>query len=263
MATKPKTTAVAVKASANIVSIAETLKAQAAALAGRTAPASGNVIRISQDKNFLMPDGTKSPGPLELVVVDFTSKNVYYPDGFDPKNIVPPTCFAIGADIKSMVPSKNSPINQNAGSDCASCAMNQWESDPKGGRGKACKNSRMLAVLPPVELDAKGKPKTAVADMQLLTMTVSPTATKSFDAFVTSTARIFESSPVGVIVTVGFNPNETYPSLMFGNDPAINEHVGDYMGRQDEAKALLTVEPDVSGWVAPAKGAKAKAVGRR
>lgn len=252
MATKPKTTAVAVKAATNIVSIKDALKAQVAALAGRTAPASGNAIRVTQDKNFLLPDGTKTPGPLQLVVVDFISKNLYYPEGFDAKNIVPPTCFAIGTDIKSMVPSKNSPINQNAGSDCASCAMNAWESDPKGGRGKACKNSRVLAVLPP----------DADADTPMWTLSVSPTATKGFDSFVSGVARVFEMPPVSVVATVGFNPNETYPSLAF-SDPQPNESLAVHFTRQAEAAELLTVEPDVSGWVAPAKGAKAKTVGRR
>ena len=252
MATKPKTTAVAVKASTNIVSIKDALKAQVAALAGRTAPASGNAIRTTQDKFFMLPDGTKSPGPLELVVVDFASKNLYYPEGFDAKNITPPTCFAIGTDIKTIVPSENSPINQNAGSDCASCPMNAWESDPKGGRGKACKNTRVLAVLPP----------DADADAPLWTLSVSPTATKGFDGFVSGVARVFEMPPVGVVVTVGFNPNETYPSLVF-SDPQINENLAVHFTRQAEATALLTVEPDVSGWVAPVKGTKAKAVGRR
>lgn len=251
MATKPKTTAVAVKASANIVSIKDALKAQVAALAGRTAPASGNTIRITQDKFFLLPDGTKTPGPLELVVVDFTSINNYWPEGFDPKNIVPPTCFAISTDIKSMTPSKNAPINQNTGGDCASCVMNAWESDPKGGKGKACKNSRSLAVLPP---DADG-------ETPLWKLNVSPTATKGFDGFVAGVARVFEMPPVGVVVTVGFNPNETFAQLVF-SDPKVNENLSVHFVRQPEATQMLTVEPDVSGWVAPVKG-KAKAVGRR
>jgi hypothetical protein len=252
MATKPKTTAVATKASTNIVSIKDALKVQVAEQAGRIAPATGSTIRITQDKFFVLPDGTKTQGPLELVVVDFASKNAYYPDGFDPKNITPPTCFAIGTDIRSLVPSANSPINQNAGGDCASCPMNQWESDPKGGKGKACKNSRALAVLPP----------DADADTPLWLLNVSPTATKGFDGFVSGVARVFELPPIGVVVTVGFNPNETYAQLVF-SDPKPNENLAVHFSRQAEATALLTVEPDVSGWVAPAKNARGKVAARR
>lgn len=256
MATKPKpsTTAVAVKkpVSGNVVSIQEALKTQAATLADRTKPATGNQIRLSPGK-FTLPDGTTTPGPLELVVVDFVSKNAYYPDGFDPKNIVPPTCFAIGTDIKSMLPSPNAPVNQNAGSDCATCPQNQWESDPKGGRGKACKNSRLMAVLPP----------DATEDTPMWLLATSPTAVKSFDAFVSSVATMYEMPPVGSVVTVSLNPNETYAQLVF-SDPVPNANVAVHFARQGEAQKRLTVEPDVAGYVAPApKGRTAKPVPRR
>lgn len=256
MATKPKApgTNVAVKksASGNVVSIQEALKAQAVALAGRTAPVTGNQIRLSPGK-FTLPDGTSTPGPLELVVVDFVSKNTYYPEGFDPKNIVPPTCFAIGTDIKSMVPSPNSPINQNQGSDCASCPQNQWESDPKGGRGKACKNSRLMAVLPPDATD----------ETPMWLLATSPTGVKSYDAFVASVATMYEMPPVGAVVTVSLNPNETYAQLVF-TDPVPNSNVGTHFARQGEAQKMLAVEPDVSGYVAPApKGRGAKPAVRR
>ena len=256
MATKPKApgTSVAVKkpVSGNVVSIQEALKAQASALAGRTMPATGNQIRLSPGK-FTLPDGTSTPGPLELVVVDFVSKNTYYTEGFDPKNIVPPTCFAIGTDIKSMVPSPNSPVNQNHGGDCAGCPQNQWESDPKGGRGKACKNSRLTAVLPP----------DATSETPMWLLATSPTGVKSFDAFVASVATMYEMPPVGSIVTVSLNPNETFAQLVF-SDPVPNFNVGEHFARQGEAQKMLNVEPDVSGWVAPtAKGRTAKPAVRR
>lgn len=35
------------------------------------------------------------------------------------------------------------------GGDCAMCPLNQWDSDLKGGRGKACREYRTLALLQP------------------------------------------------------------------------------------------------------------------
>lgn len=244
MATKPKSTAVAVKAaSGNIVSIQDALKAQALAMAGRTAPATGSAIRVTQDKQFLLPDGTKTPGPLELVIVDFTSKNMFYEGAYDPKNISPPACFSIGNDIKGMAPSKNAPAPQ--ASSCDSCPMNQFGS---AGDGKACKNCRVLAVLPP----------DADADTPLWILSTSPTANKGFDGYVGSVARLFEMPPIGVVTTVSFDTSVTYAKLVFG-DAKPNPNVGMHFARQDEAKAMLAVEPDTSGYVAKAK----KPVGRR
>lgn len=244
MATKPKGTAVAVKAaSGNVVSIMDTLKAQAALMAGRTQPATGSSIRVTQDKQFLLPDGTKTPGPLQMVIVDFTTKNVFYEGAYDPKNISPPACFAIGNDIKGMAPSKSSPLPQAAS--CESCPMNQFGS---AGDGKACKNTRVMAVLVP---DAD-----ATTPMWLLA--TSPTANKGFDAYVNSlTRKPLEMIPVGAITTVSFDPSVTYAKLMF-SDPELNPLAEVHYARMDEAKAMLGVEPDVSGFVKkpPAKAGR-------
>jgi len=248
MATKAKTsTAVAVKkpSAANIVSIQETLKAQAAGMGERTAPASGSAIRVTQDKQFLLPDGTKTPGPLELVIVDFVSKNSFYESAYDPKSIAPPACFSIGANPLKMTPSKNAPLPQAV--DCQSCPNNQFGSD---GNGKACKNSRVMAVLPP----------DADADTPMWILATSPTANKGFDGFVTSVARVFQTPPIGVVATVSFDDSVTYAKLVFSN-PQPNANIGNHFGRQEEASAMLAVEPDVSKFVKapPARGAKTAA----
>ena len=246
-AVKPKaaSTAVAVKKTgSNIVSIQEAMKAQLAALADKTAPASGNSIRVTQDKHFMLPDGTKTPGPLQLVVVEFSSKNSFYKGKFDPKAIVPPVCFAVGSNPLKMVPSDKSPEKQSA--NCQECPMNQFGSD---GDGKACKNSRVLAVLPP---DAdKNTPMWLLA--------TSPTANKGFDGFVNSVARIFQMPPVGVVATVGFDNSVTYAKLVF-SDPQPNPNLELCFSRQAEAQAMLAIEPDVSQYKpdAPAKKAGAR-----
>ena len=236
MATAKKTPSTAVAAkkpvSSAVVSIQEQLKAQVAAMAGKIAPPSGINIRITQDKKFQLPDGSKVEGPLDLVIVDFVSRNTFYEGTYDPNNIAPPACFAIHPEPKQMTPSENSPIKQS--DDCASCPMNQFGSS---GKGKACKNGRMLAVLPP----------DADADTPLWLLQVSPTALKGFDGFVGSVARTFQMPPIAVIASVDFNPNETYASLTFG-DPRPNENVAVHFARQAEAKELLMVEPDVSGF---------------
>ena len=245
--TKPKTTAVAKRASSNVVSIQETLKAQAAAMAGRIAPPSGINIKVTQDKKFLLPDGNKVDGPLDLVIVDFTSRNEYYEGAYDPNNIASPVCFAIHPEPKSMAPSNNAPDRQ--ADDCASCPMNQFGS---AGKGKACKNMRVLAVLPP----------DADETTPLWLLKVSPTALKGFDGFVGSVARTFGMPPVSVIAEVDFNQGETFASLTFGN-PRPNENLAVHFERQAEAKALLEQEPDLTPRAAPVRAAAARPVARK
>lgn len=241
------TTAVAVRkpSAGAVVSIKEALKAQVADLGSRTQPAGGNKIRPGKGK-FTLPDGTET-AELSLVIVDFVTVHKFYEGKYDPKNITPPGCFAIGVNPKQMTPSANSP-NQQSDS-CQGCPMNEFGSS---GDGKACRNGRLLAVLPP---DADDK-----TDLWLLE--VSPTALKNFDGYVNSVARQFQVPPVGVVTTVSLDENVDYPKLVF-SDPQPNENLEACFARQAEAQEMLRVEPDVSGYVAPGKGPARKTAGRR
>jgi hypothetical protein len=234
-------TAVAVKKPAgNIVSIQEALRAQAAATSERVAPASG--IKISTaGKQFSFPNGDKSTA-FNAVVVDFVARNEFYEDNYDPSAIVPPVCFAIGSNPLKLVPSMNSPIRQS--DSCNGCPMNEFKSK---GNGKACSNTRYLAVLPP----------DADESTPIWLLKVSATALKGFDSFVAGVARSFTLPPVGVVVEITFDPATSYPKLVF-SDPVLNENVADHFARQEEARELLAAEPDVSSFVADKPKASAK-----
>ena len=259
MATAKKTTtvkpgtAVAVKkaSSGAVVNIMDALRAQAEANAARVEPGGGKSIRIGQDKSFTLPDGTKTREALQLVVVDFVSRNEYYEGAYNKDEITPPACFAIHPEPKQLVPSANSPDKQC--DDCASCPMNQFGSAPTGA-GKACKNTRLLAVLPPDADD----------ETEIWTLKVSPTAIKAFDGFVASVNRAFQLPPVGVVVTVSFSDAKDFPSLEFA-EAQPNNNVAVHFGRQEEARELLLREPDVSAFGAekPAKSGARKVVGRK
>ena len=223
--------AVAVRKSNSVVSIKDAIAAQVAAMGDRIAPPGGSKIKLAAG-SMTLPNGTKTPGPLEVVVVDFVATNKFYEGGYDANNISPPVCFAIGTNPLKLVPSPNSPLPQAAS--CAECPMNQFGSN---GAGKACKNERTLAVLPPDADD----------DTPLWVLGVSPTGIKGFDGYVAGVARTFQTIPAGVITTVELDSTKTYPSLTFGS-PTPNPNVGAHFARQEEARALLAVEPDVSGY---------------
>lgn len=250
-AAKPST-AVAVKKPSGgaIVSIQETLKKQAQELNDKVAPASGITIGVTQAKEFRLPTGEKVD-ELQVVIVDFTSANYFYEGAYDKDNISPPACFAIGTNPLQLVPSDNSPAKQN--DTCKGCPMNEFGSS---GAGKACKNTRVLAVLPP----------DATEETPVWLLKVSPTAIKAFDSYVRSVAAAFQMPPIAVVTTLSFDPNSDYASVRF-SDPQPNENLAAHFGRQDEARKLLAEEPDVSQYgAAPAKPAKrpvAKTAGGR
>lgn len=240
--TKAKPTAGAV------VAIQEQLRQEAAGIQNRLGAPGGDVIQVTQDKHFKMPDGTKHPGPLTAVIVDFVSGNFFYEGMFDPNNITPPACFALGVSPTTLSPSDNSPVKQ--ASECASCPMNQFGSD---GKGKACKNTRLIALLP---VDADD-------DTPLQILKVSPTAIKAFDAYIASVARATGMPPIGVTTDIYFDDKVSYASLRFGN-PQQNVGLEAMIGRREEARKRLLTEPDTSAYDAPVKAPPSKKpVGRR
>lgn len=251
MATKPAakktaaapSTALAKKPSTALVDVQAALKQQLAGLAERTVPDTGAAIRVTQDKQFKFPDGTATPGPFQGVVVDFVATRDYYKGAFNKDNPEPPACFAISPQPKGMVPSDRSPEKQS--DSCESCPHNQWGSD--GGRGKACKEGRKLAVLPPDATD----------ETPVWMLKISPTAVKSFDGYVSIVARQFGLPPIGVISDIGFDPANSYATVRLSN-PQENTQVGVHFDRQSEAQEMLAVEPDVSSFgqapAAPVRG---------
>lgn len=233
--------AVAKKGGGALVDIKAQMQAELAGLADRTAPASGDKIQL-KGKKFKLPDGSETD-VLNVVIVDFIATNNFYEGAYDPNNISPPACFAIGQIPTNLVPSNNAPVRQS--DSCSGCPMNQFGSS---GNGKACKNQRRLAVLPP----------DADEDTPLWVLDVSPTGLKSFDGYVRSTSTKFGVLPVGLITEITFDSAVDYASLRFGN-PEPNENINVHWARRAEALERLSQEPDVSSYEAPQpKGRGAK-----
>jgi len=241
------------KGSTDLASIQEQLAKEAENIGDQVGGASTNAISL-KDKVFTMPGGEVLTDAIQLVIVDFISMNKFYDGKYNANNPEPPVCFAINKIPSELAPSGNAPEVQSEG-DCAECPMSQWGSD---GDGKACKETRRLAVLP---VDATD-------DDQIMTLNVPPTAIKGYDAYVKQVAKLFQTSPIGVITTIDFHPEKDYPLPIFGN-AVPNPEIASFFARRAEAAEVLAVEPDYSGQTAePAKPkrrapAKKKAVKRR
>lgn len=102
-------------------------------------PAGGGISFevIGEDGN---PDPVKE---LRGVVVDGHPCNACWKEVGTTSNAVP-DCSSV--DGKTGTGSEVLGIPE--GQPCASCPFNQWGSDPRGGRGKHCKNMIRLAILP-------------------------------------------------------------------------------------------------------------------
>ncbi len=90
---------------------------------------------------------------LDVIVLSSVFENVWYEREFDPTTVSSPQCYAFAKSMEGLKPHEKSIKKQgDANGLCAACWANGWSSDPKGGRGKACRNTRRLAVIPAVPL---------------------------------------------------------------------------------------------------------------
>ncbi len=216
-----------------LVALEAELAKELAALGGAVEPPSSNKIK-TKGKVFTLPDGQSSPNPLNLIILDFISFNSYYTQAWNPNIRAKPACWALNKIIDEMTPSPAVKTPQHT--DCKTCPKNQFKSDPKGGNGKACKNTRRLLVLPP-DFTEKTEP---------MTLDVSPTGLTSWNKYVENVLRKQHAKvPMQVITEVKFDPNQSYPSLQFDY---VSDHGKVEMAfrlRQVFADMLLR-EPDLS-----------------
>lgn len=224
--------------------IRDQMKADTAAMASKIQAPGGDLIKLTKDKHFKLPDGTKNPGPLSVVILGFTSTNKFFDRPYKEGDVTPPACFSIGDDPSSLVPSANSPDVQSK--DCKGCPNNQFGSK---GNGKACGNHRLLLVRAGMGDDASdpSAPKFIVQ--------ISPTGVRAFDAYVASIRATYDAPLYAVVTDIYFDPGSEYQSLRFGN-PQPNVNLQLHFSEVQAAKERLAQEPDVSGYTAIVKKGK-------
>jgi len=164
------------------------------------------------------------------VIFDAAYENAWYPGAYDPKNITAPDCWAIARDEEDLAPSNV--VSEPVSPDCVNCPKNDWGSDPSGGKGKACKNVRRIALVQASELDKGVAANVLLA--RIPTMSV-----KNWSKYVTQIANVVRRPTWGVITELRVVPDtksqlqvqfsfvENVPEEMLEHIAAIREAAGD------------------------------------
>jgi hypothetical protein len=219
-------------ASTEVVNYREQLRRELAEVNNRVAPPSGRTIS-TKGKMFTLPDGSQAAGPLSVIILDWRAVNMYYTGAYNPNDPQTPKCWSIGSVIDDMVPSSNAPERKHE--DCKSCPMNQWGSAPGGSKGKACKNTRRLAL---VAHDAK-------EGTEPLIINVSPTGIQAFEGYVRKLRSEHKALPIQMVTEIGFREDATYPTLTFASgEPVSDDRLGTLMKLREAAQDLLDKEPE-------------------
>ena len=118
---------------------------------------------------------------LDAIVLASTYRNNFYAGKYDPNNIVNPTCFALGESDEGLAP--DAVVSNPVHATCDGCPNREWGSDPGGGRGKACKESRRLVLLPASVL-ADPDPVAAITRGELAVIDLPVMSVKNYSQYV-------------------------------------------------------------------------------
>ena len=241
------------KGIANVQAINDDLAERAKALSTQLG-SSGGGPRIQLDNKagvFVTGDGEQLGTEIRAIVIDFAVAHRYYEGVYNPNNLQPPVCAALGRDVGTMAPFEDAPKVQN--DVCVSCPQNQFGSSVNG-TGKACKNTRDVAML---LVNEDGS-----VDDKLYTFSIPPTGLGSFDGVAKFIARTYQSMPIRCIITMTVVDRGTY-STVACSDPEPNPDYAEHVALLAQAEELVMRKPDFTPRETAKPAAKGKAPAKR
>lgn len=188
----------------------------------------GKVWRIKhrgEERDVMRPDGDGPANSLEFVIVKAAPviSKIFYEEGYQEGSSAPPDCWS----TDGIRPDPASPKKQCQ--TCAGCPQNAWGSKvtPAGKAGKACADSKRLAVVPlgDIQNEAMGGPlllRVPAASLQDLASYGKKMQGLGYPYFAIGTR-------------IAFDTKEAYPKFVFSAIRTLSD---------DEAAAVIAWRED-------------------
>ena len=161
---------------------------------------------------ILTYDGAPIPNnKMCVVILDGLLENVYFSEAYDPDSPASPKCYAFGREETSMVPHPSVVERGDAQHEkCSGCKWNAFGTADQG-KGKACRNTRRLAMIPAGtfnndKLTLFTKPEQFTSS-GIVYMKLPVTSVKDYSAFVKQLAVIMKKPPFAVATLVSLVPD--------------------------------------------------------
>lgn len=208
-------------------------------------------IRMTMSKKFVVDEVENDELP--LIIVGYRATNAWWPAPPVDGASEPPHCAATShydepcevCGVKGchehLTPYENAPDQQ--AEECADCEQNVFGSSTTGsGRGKACKNQRLLAVL------TRGAHVVSPGDDEpkLYILSVPPTGIQRFDAYVrANNAELGFPFPFGYETTVSCHPAFEYATPVFKRGDVLDADEINYYYQRAKGLSKLLERPPV------------------
>lgn len=155
---------------------------------------------------------------LACVVLAAPVERLYYDSRYDPTKIVGPKCFAIAQVATGMGPAPA--VTEACHATCEGCPKNEWGSAANGGKGKACRETRRLLLIP---ADSIGSVE-AVEAAEIAALRPPVTSLKNYATYVQTVAATMKRPPLAVITEIAVVPDpKTQFKVVFSVVKAIDD----------------------------------------
>lgn len=184
-----------------------------------------------------------------VIILDYCWEYTHYDHKYNKDNPIPPGCFAVGREREQMEPHGDSSNLQNEGP-CSECWADAFGSS-ETGEGKACKNSRRIALLGIIQ-DEEGNPS-GIAFEEVMFLRVPPTSLSNFSGYIKRSNKITGRPAYAYVTELGFDDESDYEKLTFkliskiDDFEAINKIDEIRMNIEDELLAKI----DTSNYISP------------
>ena len=229
---------------------------------------SGSKFIKTRGGKFTLDGGTADK--LEVVILDHILENAWYEGRFDPDTPSPPSCFALGREEDELVPHENvaEPVNEK----CKGCPYNEFESSDTG-RGKACKNTRRLALLSVADVENLE----TIPDAEIALLKIPVTSVGNWATYVKKLKSSYDVPPLGVLTEITLSPDsksqfkmsfrmleriedgDLIEALFDKKDTIQDDLEAPYQAVDPEERAAKEAKPGKAHGKAPAKAAAAPA----
>lgn len=180
---------------------------------------------------LMREDGDGAKGSIEVVIVKSAApiSKIYYKGGYTEGSTAAPDCWSANGQTP------DGSVQNKVHATCADCPMNAWGSrvTEAGKQGKACADSRRIAVVPVADIDNElfGGP---------MLLRVPAASLKDLKAY-GDLLQSYQYPYYAVATRISFDPKEAYPKFVFGAiRPLTDEEARKIMALRDD-KRVSTV----------------------
>ncbi len=194
----------------------EMAKAAAAAAKMEEGAAGGQFFSVKGGQ-LTWADAPIRDNQIGVIIVDHILENVFYQGAYDADTPQSPSCFAFGREEKLMAPHKIviEAGQQECGASglCHGCEQNEFGT-AETGKGKACRNTRRLALLSAGTWNEQGKfelvedAEDALAAASFAFLKLPVTSVKGYASFVQQLATTLKRPPFGIVTKIKVVPDK-------------------------------------------------------